>query len=173
MRFCLDQWVAEQQGRHFCACGCGGVIRIQRHHHARGIPSFIDGHVSRVRNPMRGKRTTQNPNFSGGRYVDRQGYVYVLNPRRTSHQDRYVYEHRLVMEQHLSRSLTSDEQVHHRNGRRADNRIENLQLVTAGEHARLHQDQLRRALGDAMYRRAKWRMGRGLPYRELMLCSAS
>lgn len=173
MRVKLKEWIAAQQGRYFCACGCGEAIRVQRHHHARGIPSFIDGHVSRVRNPMSGRRAAQNPNFSGGRRVDRQGYVYVLNPRRTGHRDRYVYEHRLVMEQHLGRGLTTAEQVHHRNGQRSDNRIENLELVSASEHTRLHQDELRRAVGDAVYRRAKWRMGQGLPYRELILCSAS
>ncbi len=40
----------------------------------------------------------------------------------------YVFEHILVIEDFLERHLMPDEQVHHRNGVRDDNRLENLEL---------------------------------------------
>lgn len=49
-----------------------------------------------------------------------------------------IKEHIKVMEEHIGRKLRPDEVVHHINENRLDNRIENLQLMTRGEHSRLH-----------------------------------
>lgn len=76
--------------------------------------------------------------WRGGRQTTSYGYVYVYLPpdhafaeMRTS--KGYVLEHRLVMAQNLGRPLTSKETVHHINGVRDDNRLENLQL-RSGHH---------------------------------------
>jgi len=47
-------------------------------------------------------------------------------------------EHRKIMEEQLGRKLTEKEHVHHINGNRSDNGIENLKVMSIEEHGRLH-----------------------------------
>lgn len=49
-----------------------------------------------------------------------------------------IDEHRYIMEQHLGRKLTKNEVVHHINGNKQDNRLENLELMSRSEHSRKH-----------------------------------
>jgi len=47
----------------------------------------------------------------------------------------YVYEHRLIMESIIGRHLKDNEHIHHINGKRWDNRPENLKIMTPKEHS--------------------------------------
>lgn len=44
-------WLAENQGRHFCECGCGEAIPLKAEHFNTGIPRFLWGHNSKVDPP--------------------------------------------------------------------------------------------------------------------------
>lgn len=62
-----------------------------------------------------------------GRYVTKQGYVRVRRANGVG-ENLWVLEHRLMVEECLGRPLLTDESVHHKNGDKTDNRLENLEL---------------------------------------------
>ena len=78
----------------------------------------------------------RNPAWKGGRAIDkRNNYIYVyINPNDFFYSmadkgHNRISEHRLIMAKHLNRCLLPWEIVHHKNGIKDDNRIENFQLM--------------------------------------------
>ena len=87
-------------------------------------------HASRVRG--KGEPGPVEPKFVKGQgSVSASGYLIVTDPAT----GRRTHEHRLVMEEMLGRFLWPDENVHHINGIRDDNRPENLELWSKGQPA--------------------------------------
>lgn len=81
----------------------------------------------------------KSPNWTGGRKRNVQGYILVKTPDHPfCNSNGYVYEQRLVMEKHLGHYLDPKVRVHHINGNRGDNRIENLVVLTCSKHAQIH-----------------------------------
>lgn len=71
----------------------------------------------------------KSASWKGGQYVRADGYVNIYQKDHPAADGMgYVREHRFVMEQILGRYLKDDENVHHKNGKRDDNRRENLEL---------------------------------------------
>lgn len=80
---------------------------------------------------------TINQNISGNSYINNYGYrVYYIGDK--SHKGGYIAEHRIVMELSLGRRLREGEVIHHINGNKQDNRLDNLSLTSAGGHRNLH-----------------------------------
>lgn len=96
-------------------------------------------------NPMHGKRKELAPRWRGGRKKHPEGYLMVVVPDdhpRPSFQSvtgtKYLLAHRYAMEQHLGRYLEAGEVVHHRDGDKLNNAIENLELFASqSDHIRL------------------------------------
>jgi hypothetical protein len=114
---------------------------------AREIAALLDRDPESVRRAMARRgvqrqepkaRSEHNYFWRGGLTVDKHGYILRHmpdHPHATA--AGYVRDHRLVMEQHLGRSLSEAEVVDHRNRDTSDNRIENLVLyATNADHLR-------------------------------------
>ena len=92
-----------------------------RPHHSKGYCELHYRRWVKHGSPLSLKRM---PKGSG--HLDKYGYVRVPNPYTGGQ----THEHRLIMSEYLGRPLKSTEFVHHVNGIRNDNRIENLELWT-------------------------------------------
>ena len=103
-----------------CKCGCGE--KFNKYDSRNRVKYFIQGHNS-VR--------SLNPNWNGGIYINR-GYITENIGKN------YKRQHRRIVEEFIGRPLKPEEHIHHKNGDKMDNRIENLQIVSNSEHGKLH-----------------------------------
>lgn len=111
----------------FCNCGCGEPLNRLVNKQGKIIKYIQYHNIKELR-----YYGSDNNNFSGYRKRGGHGNKYwkLFRPDHpTSDKFGFIYEHRFVMEQHLGRLLDPNEVVHHINGVKDDNRIENLELI--------------------------------------------
>ena len=104
----------------------------------------------RQRNNAKG-RSGQKTGPQSKQYVQRltkDGYLRMYAGRHPYANGRKeIHVHVMVIEEALGRPLRADECVHHKNGDKADNRLENLALMDHAEHSRMHTPELSAAKG--------------------------
>tara|TARA_Y100000034_G_scaffold134723_1_gene203986 strand:- start:298 stop:762 length:465 start_codon:yes stop_codon:yes gene_type:complete len=76
--------------------------------------------------------------YQGNRTLNQHGYIYIRLPKghedfHLQHKGGYILEHRYFMAKHLGRALEDHESVHHIDGDRTNNSIDNLQIRN-GKH---------------------------------------
>ena len=77
------------------------------------------------------------------KFVSKGDYVYAKVPNHpNSTKNGYVLAHRVIMENYLGRLLTDSEIVHHRDGNKKNNDLNNLELMNAIEHVKYHGRQI-------------------------------
>lgn len=99
-------------------------VECDRSHYVHG---YCKPHSRRAENG-----TDMNKPFKRGNGLGEltaQGYIYLtINGVQKM-------QHRLIVENYLGRLLTDDENIHHKNGNRSDNRLENLEIWSVKQPA--------------------------------------
>lgn len=80
-----------------------------------------------------GEVPKKNRNPADSKWYTAQGYIMLGSKYEGNTTGKSIYEHRLIMQQFLGRELVKGENIHHKNGFRDDNRIENLELWSTNQ----------------------------------------
>jgi hypothetical protein len=108
----------------YCVCGCK---KTKPKYTLKGklASQYISTHYMRGRRPI---------NYKGG-YIDKQGYRRIFKPKhRLADSKGYIHEHRYLFEQYYNCCLLKWSHIHHINGIKTDNRIENLEGMINAKH---------------------------------------
>lgn len=111
-----------------CRCVCGVEREVTGHNLKAGQSKGCGCKQKEKLLNLNGKGEFAR-NWKGGRYIDKDGYIVLKrHDHPNARKNGYIFEHIFIMSEHLKRPLYKEESVHHKNGIRNDNRIDNLEL---------------------------------------------
>ena len=111
--------------RWHCVCLCGKKKDI----FGGSLLSGITQSCGCIAKEIQSRRGEKSPSWRGGRHKDKKGYIILRRPQFPGSNGRAkAFEHVAVMARFLGRPLRPGETVHHKNGIRDDNRLDNLEL---------------------------------------------
>lgn len=106
---------ARQKGFKYCSRRCHGKAVLSK--------PEVQAKITR-------KYGKDHPRWKGGTINKERGYRLICV------RGKQVYEHRYIMEQYIGRKLESRENVHHLDGDKLNNNIENLEVIDVADHIR-------------------------------------
>ena len=125
----MPRWPIDYIRKNTCPC-CGG----KKDYEARYCRSCAPPARS-----MGGRKRNLHPSWKGGQFINDEGYVMTHAPEHPwPRRNRYILEHVRVMELAIGRRLLPGEVVHYIDHSRQNNALDNLALMSAGEHSSLH-----------------------------------
>jgi len=108
----------------------------------KGIYKRTKYHLKKIRDGSKKRRSylgENNPSYKG-RIGQSNGYIRIFKPNHpNSSKQGYILEHRLIIEKNIDRLLKKDEHIHHINGIKDDNRIENLMLFSSNREHKIYE----------------------------------
>jgi hypothetical protein len=107
-----EQYLSNIKTGGSVSCGCYSVEQLNKRQHL-----------------IKRRHSENHPNYKGG-HIRKDGYLLV------SEKGVLTYAHRVIMEKKLNRKLSFDETIHHIDGNRSNNNIENLLLISRSEHSK-------------------------------------